>query len=340
MSDITEIAPLAPDAGIDELRQALAQLIENQRVRERDTAGEKAAKFITWGDAEAVGLVIRVGGGSVGTGGGVYTPPDDPLLDLSPPEAATNLQAFSSVAYVMVTVDPPTYPQGGGNGYTEIYAANYAGTGPLPTFGDAVLIGTMTGRSPVLVIDAEPGVEMHFWAGAVTTAGVKQVDTIGPTGGTNGVTATPGLIDSQHIVSLTASKITAGSVAVGEDITSTGFVPGSAGWRIRGNGAAEFSNVVARGSIYASFGAIGGALIGSTYVQSSNYNGTNLGWMLDNTTGKIYAYGVELSGDMNITGGSINLASAGSGARTHYETDRIRVFDASGTLRVKIGNLA
>lgn len=88
------------------------------------------------------------------------------------------------------------------------------------------------------------------------------------------VTAT--LIDTQHITDLavtnakindlSASKITAGTIAAQEIILSnstasilrsSNFVAGSAGWRIRGDGDAEFNNVTVRGTIDATAGSLG-----------------------------------------------------------------------------------
>lgn len=64
-------------------------------------------------------------------------------------------------------------------------------------------------------------------------------------------------VDNAKIASLSANKITAGSIAVGEYAQSTGYVAGSAGWRIHGDGSAEFANIFARGNIRAtSFSAI------------------------------------------------------------------------------------
>jgi hypothetical protein len=59
-------------------------------------------------------------------------------------------------------------------------------------------------------------------------------------------------IDDAKIVSLTADKITAGSIGVGSFIESTGFITGSQGWRIHGNGVAEFAAASIRGQLTAS----------------------------------------------------------------------------------------
>lgn len=58
-------------------------------------------------------------------------------------------------------------------------------------------------------------------------------------------------IDTAKIVSLTANKITAGEISVGNYIQSTGFITGSSGWKIGGNGVAEFAAASIRGQLTA-----------------------------------------------------------------------------------------
>jgi len=98
------------------------------------------------------------------------------------------------------------------------------------------------------------------------------------------------VVDDAKIADLSVAKLTAGSLAVGEYIQSTGYVAGSSGWKIGGNGVAEFSGVIVRGTLYASAGDIGGADIGTTYVESPGFNATtHVGWQLNSSTGKITA---------------------------------------------------
>jgi hypothetical protein len=59
-------------------------------------------------------------------------------------------------------------------------------------------------------------------------------------------------IDDAKIANLSAGKITAGSIGVGSFIESTGFITGSQGWRIHGNGFAEFGAAAIRGQLTAS----------------------------------------------------------------------------------------
>ena len=78
-------------------------------------------------------------------------------------------------------------------------------------------------------------------------------------------------------------------------------------------------------------GAITNAKIGNT-IQSIDFTSGATGWKIDKT-GKM---------EMNnaVFRGSLQIKSAASGARTEMTNDVIKVFDANGVLRVKLGNLA
>lgn len=75
-------------------------------------------------------------------------------------------------------------------------------------------------------------------------------------------------VDDARIASVSVGKLVAGSISVGEHIQSTGYVTGSDGWRINGDGTAEFSGVVVRGTVYANAGLIGGITIASNAVRA------------------------------------------------------------------------
>jgi hypothetical protein len=82
-------------------------------------------------------------------------------------------------------------------------------------------------------------------------------------------------IQSAKIVSLSAGKITAGAIAVGEYIQSFNYNPGVAGWRIHGDGSGEFSNVTVRGAVFASSGSFTGTVSAST-ITGGTISGTNI----------------------------------------------------------------
>ena len=116
-------------------------------------------------------------------------------------------------------------------------------------------------------------------------------------------------IDDAKVANLSAGKLTAGSIAVGQFIQSTGYVAGSAGWRINGDGVAEFSGVVVRGTVFASAGLIGGITIASNAVRAGQTdfntgNGFHLGadgrFSLGNATGNRLTWDGT---NLNVVGG-------------------------------------
>ena len=89
-------------------------------------------------------------------------------------------------------------------------------------------------------------------------------------------------IDDAKITTLSATKLKAGTIAVGEYIQGSGYVAGSAGWRINGNGTAEFSGVVVRGEVHATSGTFTGDL------NAVTMNSGNINLQGDGATGEGY----------------------------------------------------
>lgn len=100
-------------------------------------------------------------------------------------------------------------------------------------------------------------------------------------GGTiDGASIKGGSITGSKLIDVSANKITGAALLETAYIESYNYVSGTSGWKINGNGNAEFSGVVVRGTIYASAGTIGGSNIGSTYIQSTNFVTGSAGWRL------------------------------------------------------------
>jgi hypothetical protein len=157
----------------------------------------------------------------------------------------------------------------------------------------SLLVEAMTGPgNPFTVLATDTVIDgVTFPAGTYSTKAFVQDLQV-----TNGKIANLA-VDDAKIASLSAAKITAGSIAVGQYIQGTGYVAGSAGWRINGDGTAEFSDVVVRGTVYATAGYLRGLEIqnsagtvilssGSTLssqVQYSGISGTKPPANADNT---------------------------------------------------------
>ena len=214
--------------------------------------GDGIDRALTLREMIASGLLTQGSGGGLAPG-----PATEYEADLTPPPPPSNLQATTSGNSILVTINPQTYRQGNGPGTVTVYGAKYMLGDALPVFADAAVLDEFPGDVHAFPVD--PGALYRIWAKSVSRDGVPSE----PAGGTNGVEPVPGLLDDVSIANLTASRIRSGSITVGQFIQAAGYVPATAGWRINGDGTAEFSQVVVRGTIFASQGAIGGWNIGS-----------------------------------------------------------------------------
>lgn len=141
-------------------------------------------------------------------------------------------------------------------------------------------------------------------------------------------------ITNAMVADLSAAKITAGSITTGAHIQSANYVGGSAGWRIQGNGYAEFSDVVIRGAtytgtIFSGSGTIGGISITATGLQSTNYVPGVTGFQIT-TSGQIIANSVSLRGA--IAGGAHTAAftwPAAGGTGFHLSANGLRLGNAN-----------
>lgn len=70
----------------------------------------------------------------------------------------------------------------------------------------------------------------------------------------------PNAINGSKIESLTVNKLRAGSLNVDEYLQSTGYVAGSTGWRINGDGSVEFDSGYFRGDITGATGTFSGSI--------------------------------------------------------------------------------
>lgn len=161
-------------------------------------------------------------------------------------------------------------------------------------------------------------------------------------------------IDSAKINTVSASSIRSGTIEVGQCIGSSGFISGSTGWQICGNGNAEFNNQIVRGTLY------GGAATGFDQGAPGLFSGVavdgNYKFRVGNTSASTNPARVTwnaATGILNVTGhidalggtitGLLNIVPPGTASSDVIELDgpnqRIRVARASGT-RVVLGRAA
>lgn len=364
------------------------------------------------------GLAVIRPGASLG-GGGV--PPLNPgnaggvVKDLTPPPTPTGFVLTAGISNFFVETDPPAFTMGHGYGRTNVYGIPYSGTGPEPTFTDALPLTSFQGE--VTSYATDPSTTWRVWIKWETADGVES---IAPAGGTNGAETTTGvdvtkLVDAMtgpgnpfqevtspillpdgttvpvgvyisdayihrmqvntamirdlavvnaKIADVSVDKLRAGSIAVGQYIQSSAYVAGTTGFRIEGNGNAEFNNAVVRGTIFASAGSFAGTIAAatgnfrgqvtgggfSTYAwPPSGQNGFYLGsagllignandgkYFQVEAAGNVYAPGFSIVNGSATFSGDLSVTSGASGTRIEITTSQIRVYEG-GVLRVLIG---
>ncbi len=100
------------------------------------------------------------------------------VVDLTPPPTPTNFTAVGGYGIVAFSTDVPSYSQGGGHAYTQVYAAIKATGGAEPAFTDAVPFTTFTSSQGTA--GAADGTDYRFWAKWATNNHVLSVNPAGP----------------------------------------------------------------------------------------------------------------------------------------------------------------
>lgn len=233
----------------------------------------------------------------------------DPTTDFNAPPQPTGLVVTSGSNTVKVKWDSPTFQN---PSYVEVWR------GTTNQIGSAVLLGTSDTRYYLDNL-GHNGTNYFYWIRFVSQADVR-----GPYNATTGTAPTAGLIDSADIAYLDAGQITTGYISADRiDV-------GSLDAKIANIDAAVITSGTI-GTARIADAAITTAKIAST-LQSTNFATGSAGWK------------ITKAGDIELNEGtfrgSLSVKSSASGARMEITNSVIRVFDSSGTLRVKLGDLS
>jgi len=85
--------------------------------------------------------------------------------------------------------------------------------------------------------------------------------------------------------SITADELSSLTITVGKYIQSSNYVSATSGWQIDGSGNAYVNNIVARGTIHATSGTIGGETTGWTIASNVIQTGSGTGTVIFSTNG-------------------------------------------------------
>lgn len=174
--------PSIPDSVPADLRRPLARIREEMQALLGFRGSDPAIRSSN--AASALGSVIEdlllPGDGGSGTG--------EP--DLTPPPSPESFTALAGINNVFLSWSGINYTQGHGNKQTLIYGVQKDPDDPtLPVFGDAQLLGTAPHALTFFALTSDPHRRWHLWLKFESVDGIQSVD---PTGGVNGVTATTG----------------------------------------------------------------------------------------------------------------------------------------------------
>lgn len=233
----------------------------------------------------------------------------NPSTDMTPPPQPVNVVITSGATLVKLKWDKPAYPN---HSYVEVWRSE------TNVIGDAQLIG-QSDISYYIDDRGHDGTNYFYWVRNVSQANVK-----GPYNSTNGVAPTPGLIERQDVAYIDAAYITAGYISADR------IAVGTFDAKIANIDAA----VITSGSIASARigdGTITTAKI-ANYLQSTNYVSGSAGWKIDKT-GNMELNSATFRGTLDINNGA-------SGAHMSVSNSVIKVYDASGQLRVKLGDLS
>jgi hypothetical protein len=144
-------------------------------------------------------------------------------------------------------------------------------------------------------------------------------------------------VDNAKIASLSADKIRAGSISVGQYVQSSNYVSGSAGWKIDGNGVAEFAAASIRGQLVASqinsaglsiYAADGSVLLSAgSSVGASSFSGNVTGSVAGTAASTVVNTANTAASTANTANSTAN--SAASAASTAQGTANSAVSAAS-----------
>lgn len=233
----------------------------------------------------------------------------DPTTDFNAPPQPTGLVVTSGSNTVKVKWNAPTFQN---PSYAEVWR------GTSNAIGTAVLLGTSDTRYYLDNL-GHNGTDYYYWIRFVSQAGVA-----GPYNATTGTKPTAGLIDSADIAYLDAGQIVTGYISADRiDV-------GSLDAKIANIDAAVITSGTI-GSARIADAAITSAKIASS-IQSTDYASDSAGWKI-NKAGTVEFNSGTFRGTLAIKSGT-------SGARMEMTNSVIKVFDSSGTLRVKLGDLS
>lgn len=285
---------------------------------------------------DLAGVAGTGGGGGGGTtivvpGGPAPAPsPSDPP-DPTPPPTPTGVLVDAGLNFVFIKTDAPVFTEGHGYGRTIVYGAKYSGSGPLPTFGAAVVQHEFVGQ--VGDFSSEPKTQWHIWVKWKSRDGYESTV---PFGGTNGVQVTTGNDVTKLLEALTgqitASQLFTDLEARIDLIDGPTSLFGSVAQRLLDESNARTTAITTEATIRA---AADSSLASRTDVISAAFQSGALN--ADPQMSSFSEFWTSEAGSVTrVTGSSATRFAFRSTAQANYFDKRRIPFDRSKTYRVSV----
>jgi len=294
----------APPSDPLQIRPFLEKVKEILEVYE-GKRGNKFDQVVTWRELFQHGVIgMKINGTDYSTR--PVSPvafPSNSGPDFTTPPAPENLVVSAALASNMLVWDQPRFLS---FSLAEIWRSD------TNNIGDAQQIGS---TDSFLYADSvgETSSTKYYWVRFVNKNNV-----VGPYNAATGTSATTLAVDTANIVN---AAIVAAKIA---DLAVT-----RAKIALAAIGTAQIENAAITTALI-NDAAITNAKIGNT-IQSNDYSPGAAGWQIQKTGITEFNSGIFR--------GSLQVKSSQTGARTEITNSVIKVFDSSGTLRVKLGDL-
>ena len=242
------------------------------------------------------------------------------------------------------------------NGYVSGFGLASTSNNAAPTSEFAVLADSFKIASPTGpgITPATPFIvrtTATTIGGVAVPVGVYLQDAFIANGTINNAKIANAAIDNAKIANLDAAKITTGFISADrlDATTITAKVLEVAAAKVTGMLTANQINgadLVIRSGQYVGYAwpaTGGGFYLGPSGLLMGRYSATDptsTFFQFDVATKTVYTNGLTIQNGNATFTGNISVTSAAGGARMEINNSVIRVFDAAGVIRVKIGNLA
>lgn len=286
---------------------SLNNILASMKLWMEKASGSGFTGFASKDELIRAGILRRNADGTITAGGG----------SLAIPPVPTGLTASGAMTTILLSWDDPTTAYDN-HGYTEVWAAE------TDNFTNAVLVGQGAG----FIFSHAVGEDStrYYWIRFVSTSGIK-----GPFNSVNGTMGQTAK-DPAFLMSVLTEEYGYGSAApffqVDAPITINGVtIPAGAYMKT------AFIADASIGSAKIADAAIDSAKIADAAVTNAKISSLDASKI---TTGFLDANRIDT---VKLVAKNIDINASGSGARLVINNNVIKVYDASGVLRVRMGDL-